>query len=95
MQEGFRDTEDLDGLFSGYSGDGRTGTYDARAGRWRYACGDVKEEEEGKLEEQEWIDGTPMYRMLRQALGMHGHSLDSGAGSLSGNAKGDDGRSGR
>ena len=26
------------------SGDGRTGTYDARAGRWRYACGDVKEE---------------------------------------------------
>ena len=31
-----------------------------------------------------WSGATPMYRMLRQALGMHGHSLDSGAGSHSG-----------
>src|SRR5262245_22303863 len=30
IQEGFRDTEDLAGLFSGYQGNGETGTYDAR-----------------------------------------------------------------
>jgi formate dehydrogenase major subunit len=78
VQEGFRDTEDLDGLFSGYRGDGKTGDYDAREGRWRYGCADVKDEED------EWGGTTPMYRMLRQAHGMHGHSLDSGAGSHSG-----------
>ena len=32
VQEGFRDTEDLDGLFSGYHGDGKTGDL-RRAGR--------------------------------------------------------------
>jgi formate dehydrogenase major subunit len=33
---GFRDTEDLAGLFSGYHGDGQTGKYDAREGHWGY-----------------------------------------------------------
>jgi formate dehydrogenase major subunit len=36
IQEGFRDTEDLAGLFSGYQGDGQTGQYDAGAGGWGY-----------------------------------------------------------
>jgi formate dehydrogenase major subunit len=79
VQEGFRDTEDLDGLFSGYHGDGRTGVYDARTGRWRLDCG---EEGEAKEEKEDWSGGTPMYRMFH--LGMHGHSLDSGAGSYRG-----------
>ena len=42
IQEGFRDTEDLAGLFSGYHGDGATGKYDAEEGHWGYegaACG--------------------------------------------------------
>ncbi len=36
IQEGFHDTEDLAGLFSGYHGDGQTGKYDAREGHWGY-----------------------------------------------------------
>src|SRR5690349_4789173 len=39
VQEGFKDTEDLEGLFSGYRGNRKTGTYDARRGRWGYASG--------------------------------------------------------
>ncbi len=77
VQEGFRDTEDLDGLFSGYHGNRKTGTYDPRAGRWGYARAEVEELDE-------WSGTSPMYRMLRQALGMHGHSLESGASSHSG-----------
>jgi formate dehydrogenase major subunit len=34
IQEGFRDAEDLDGLFSGY--DPETQTYDSEEGRWAY-----------------------------------------------------------
>ena len=51
-------------------GDGETGTYDARKGRWRYAC---VEEEEAK---EDLRGTTPMYRMLRLEHGMHGHTLD-------------------
>src|SRR5579871_2886803 len=36
IREGFHDTEDLAGLFSGYHGDGQTGKYDAREGHWGY-----------------------------------------------------------
>src|SRR6516225_8269644 len=37
IDEGFRDTEDLGGLFSGFHKDGDTGDYDAGAGHWAYA----------------------------------------------------------
>jgi formate dehydrogenase major subunit len=37
IAEGFRDTEDLAGLFSGYHGDGKSGNYDAQEGHWGYA----------------------------------------------------------
>jgi formate dehydrogenase major subunit len=37
IDDGFRDTEDLSGLFSGYHGDGTTGKYDAKEGRWSYS----------------------------------------------------------
>ena len=76
VQEGFRDTEDLDGLFSGYEGDGKTGRYDARKGRWGYASAAEAEEH--------WAGATPMYQMLRQELGMNGHSLEAGSSSHSG-----------
>src|SRR5262249_42859994 len=40
IEEGFQDTEDLAGLFSGYEGDGQTGKYDAWKGHWAYeGCG--------------------------------------------------------
>jgi formate dehydrogenase major subunit len=69
VNEGFRDAEDLEGLFSGYRGNRKTGTYDARRGHWGYA------DEAGEME---WSDAPPMYRMLKQELGVHGHSLDAG-----------------
>jgi formate dehydrogenase major subunit len=73
VQEGFKDTEDLGGLFSGYHGNRKTGTYDARDGRWGYAGTPVPEEH------QEWSGANPMYLMMRQELGMHGHSIEQGA----------------
>jgi formate dehydrogenase major subunit len=39
IEEGFRDTDELGGLFSGYHGDGQTGEYDAREGHWTYERG--------------------------------------------------------
>jgi formate dehydrogenase major subunit len=36
LSDGFRDTEDLAGLFSGYHGDGQTGKYDSGEGHWSY-----------------------------------------------------------
>ena len=80
VQEGFRDTEDLDGLFSGYQR-GREDRHLRRARGPLALCLRRREERRGKR--RSWSGRrTPMYRMLRQALGMHGHSLDSGAGSL-------------
>src|SRR5271156_6693858 len=52
IEEGFRDTEDLAGLFSGYHGDGLTGKYDAKEGRWGY---------EGHPD-----GGTPAEKMLKE-----------------------------
>jgi len=80
VQEGFRDTEDLHGLFSGYRGNRRTGHYDALGGHWGY-LGSTEGEEEKR---EEWLGATPMYRMRKQELGMHGHALDSGPTSYAG-----------
>jgi len=76
VQEGFKDTEDLEGLFSGYRGNRKTGTYDARQGRWGYAS--AAEADSGG-DWSEWSGATPMYVMLRQELGMQGHAIDAGA----------------
>ena len=59
-QEGFRDTEDLDGLFSGYHGDGKTGTYDAARGPLGLC------QRSRRSETDDWSGTTPMYRMLRR-----------------------------
>jgi formate dehydrogenase major subunit len=71
VEEGFGDTEDLDGLFSGYHGNGQTGHYHAMEGRWGYAGSEQPTPQDPDY-------GTPIYQMHRQALGMHGHSLDAG-----------------
>src|SRR5262249_6600585 len=72
IQEGFHDAEDLGGLFSGYHGDGQTGHYHAKEGRWGYAAQGDPEPDES------WVEGTPLYQMHREQLGMHGHSIDTG-----------------
>ncbi len=57
IDEGFRDTEDLDGLFSGYHGDGRPATYDAAKGGWGYRRSTCR------TEAASWSGAPPMYRM--------------------------------
>jgi formate dehydrogenase major subunit len=66
IQEAFRDTEDLAGLFSGYHGDGQTGKYDAREGHWGYqGC------PRG--------NGQPSpNKMLKEEQGIQGHDLEAG-----------------
>src|SRR4051812_4343684 len=64
IEEGFQDTEDLAGLFSGYEGDGATGKYDAQEGHWGY------EGSQGKGVGQA---GT------KKEHGIHGYGLQGGA----------------
>jgi formate dehydrogenase major subunit len=47
IDEGFQDTEDLGGLFSGFQPDGETGKYDARVGRWGYEGSPSEHERRG------------------------------------------------
>src|SRR5271165_4293489 len=66
IEKGFRDTEDLAGLFSGYHGDGQTGKYDAREGHWGYKGSSA----------ESTAHGAPA---LKAEQGIHGHSLQAGA----------------
>jgi formate dehydrogenase major subunit len=70
IQEGFRDTEDLAGLFSGYHGDGATGKYDAQEGHWGYEGSSSK-------------DANHPAPMQKEEHGMQGHALQAGASSHS------------
>src|SRR5262249_29416460 len=81
IQDGFKDTEDLAGLFSGYSGDGESGKYDAVDGHWGYeGCGDGAGEPAGSGQ-------RPRVRMLKGEHGIQGHDLDAGGSSHSGHRK--------
>jgi formate dehydrogenase major subunit len=67
IHEGFRDSEDLAGLFSGYHGDGQTGKYNASEGHWGY---------QGSPDN----DGdSSSGSMLKEEPGMQGHDLQGGA----------------
>jgi len=78
IQDGFKDTEDLAGLFSGYSGDGESGKYDAVEGHWGYeGCGDGAGGPAGSGQ-------RPRARMLKGEHGIQGHDLDVGSSSHSG-----------
>ncbi len=70
IQEGFQDTDDLAGLFSGYRGDGQSGKYDAVEGRWGY--------EGSRSEAQRGSEGGEGGSQKGEQ-GMHGHSLQGGA----------------
>src|SRR5262249_42164038 len=65
IDDGFRDTEDLAGLFSGYHGDGLTGKYDAREGRWGF---DGCPAHDGELPKA----------MRKEEPGIQGHDLQAG-----------------
>jgi formate dehydrogenase major subunit len=65
IEEGFRDTEDLSGLFSGYDGDGQTGKYNASDGHWRYAGSPPAQSDAG--------------HMMKEEGGIQGHALQGGA----------------
>jgi formate dehydrogenase major subunit len=87
IQEGFRDTEDLAGLFSGYHGNGQTGTYDARAGHWGYkgcSC-----DHNGPALSQSPPSGVegPRTEMLKTQQGIQSHDLESGVPTHSGPRK--------
>src|SRR5258708_11196459 len=68
IQEGFRDTEDLEGLFSGYQGDGQTGKYDAEKGHWGYSG--ARSQEPGA--------GGQREKVLKAEPGIQGHDLQAG-----------------
>jgi formate dehydrogenase major subunit len=69
IQEGFRDSEDLDGLFSGYHGDGATGKYDAVEGHWGYS---------GARSESS-KNGEKAGGMQKEEHGIQGHGLQGGS----------------
>ena len=68
IHEGFQDTEDLGGIFSGL--DAAKGAYDARQGRWSY------EQESEELEQEAGVG----HEQSAAGLGVHGYAL-MGAGS--------------
>jgi formate dehydrogenase major subunit len=74
IQEGFEDTEDLAGLFSGYHGNGESGTYDAREGHWGY---------QGSAGEAAGNGSPSQAKMLKEQHGIQGHDLQGGAPSHS------------
>jgi formate dehydrogenase major subunit len=75
VEQGFQDTEELAGLFSGYHGNGQAGTYDAWDGHWGFEgcpAGDGR---------------TAPAKMQKQEHGIQGHALQAGAPAHSGRRK--------
>ena len=75
IEEGFRDTEDLAGLFSGYERDGGTGKYDAREGHWGY--------EGSSSQGGDAAAKGDRAKSLKTEHGIQGHALQGGSGSHS------------
>ncbi len=72
IQEGFQDTEDLSGLFSGYDPESRR--YDARKGHWGYQGATSGAGNEERAEES-----SPEGAATKGEPGVHGHALMGGA----------------
>src|SRR5262249_54623778 len=78
IQEGFQDTEDLGGLFSGL--DPETGVYDPVGGHWGYegSLGDRKRQDDS--DEPRGDDRTDAPTMSPEdRKGVHGYAIDGGA----------------
>ena len=71
IEEGFQDTEDLEGLFSGF--DQQSECYDAKQGHWGYECS-----AEGQAE-QDGADDRGQAKSAKDRLGLHGHGIDGNA----------------
>jgi formate dehydrogenase major subunit len=72
IEEGFQDTEDLAGLFSGF--EPQDHAYDSKQGHWGY--------EESENRDQAHQDGskhTPQAKSLKGRHGLHGHGIDGNA----------------
>jgi len=68
IEEGFRDTEDMAGLFSGF--DQQREAYDARQGHWGY------DESRNGQPGQDGFQHAPEATSARDPHGRHGHCLD-------------------
>ena len=71
IEEGFRDTEDLAGLFSGF--DQQHDAYDARQGHWGY-----EECENGQTERDDSTQASQA-KSAKGRYGLHGHGIDGNA----------------
>jgi formate dehydrogenase major subunit len=71
IEEGFEDTEDLEGLFSGFDPQGDC--YDPRQGDWGYEkCADDPAVKRGS-------DQMPLAKSAKGRHGLHGHGLEGNA----------------
>src|SRR4051812_37725410 len=75
IEEGFEDTEDLDGLFSGYDREGRR--YDASEGRWAYEGSESAKRAAGEKGEG-GAGGAGGGREKASQKGVHGYGLMGG-----------------
>jgi len=71
IEEGFKDTEDLAGLFSGF--DPQDDCYDARQGHWGY------EKRGNGQAKQDAHEDTPQAKSAKGRHGLHGHGIDGSA----------------
>jgi formate dehydrogenase major subunit len=81
IEEGFQDTEDLDGLFSGFNQE--IAQYERSKGHWGYQeenpqKGEQSQQESGGNEEQEEGEDQPSKKIPGEE--MHGYGLMGGAG---------------
>ena len=83
IEEGFRDTEDLAGLFSGF--DPQDDAYDAQQGHWGYegpgrpgAGGRLQAFESGEVHERPAWASRPRRRWQRRSLPVRGHGSRKG-----------------
>jgi formate dehydrogenase major subunit len=82
IEDGFRDTETLAGLFSGYDTNGESGKYDAKEGHWGYEKSpDGVGDKAGNAD----LDSPAM---LKEKPGIQGHDLQAGAASQSASRQG-------
>ncbi len=77
VEEGFQDTEDLDGLFSGY--DPETHEYESSEGHWGYADSQAAQQQK----EQKASGGGQQHKSRKGNHGIHGYGLMGGATSHS------------
>src|SRR5579862_6681824 len=69
IEEGFQDTEDLAGLFSGF--DRQDDSYDAKQGHWGY-----QRSGDGRQAEPDGSKHAPQAKCHKGRPGLHGHGLD-------------------